>query len=396
MAGFAEVRGGVRSQPIPEQNDLTLGEARLQLTADRTRGSLRFRGTIDLLADAVSEDQSIDLRLGEGPLDLREVSAYWRPGSYLDLKVGRQVATWGTGDLIFINDLFPKDFKSFFLGRDQEYLKAPSDAIRVGLYSSALNLDLVATPRFNPDRYLDGDRISFYNPQSGESVGKSERFRADLPDRPEFALRAYRLFDSWETAAYFYYGFWKSPSSLQQLPSGLFQPTFSPLTVYGASLRGPLLNGIAHAEFGWYHSRDDSAGSDPLIANSERRYLLGYEQELATNLTLGLQTYLEETLQFEALRTSLPPEDPLPDRWRHQMTLRLTKLALQEDLTLSLFIFWSPTDQDIYARPKFSYRLNQTWTLSAGANLFQGKSKTTFWGQFQDNTNLWLALRASF
>ncbi|MFW6031595.1 MAG: hypothetical protein ACOC9T_03300, partial [Myxococcota bacterium] len=32
----------------------------------------------------------------------------------------------GTGDLVFLNDLFPKDWRSFLLGRDLDYLKAPS------------------------------------------------------------------------------------------------------------------------------------------------------------------------------------------------------------------------------------------------------------------------------
>jgi hypothetical protein len=37
-------------------------------------------------------------------------------------------------DLIFINDLFPKDWESFFIGRDTEYLKAPSDAAKISLF----------------------------------------------------------------------------------------------------------------------------------------------------------------------------------------------------------------------------------------------------------------------
>ena len=39
-------------------------------------------------------------------------------GNAFDLKIGQQVLTWGTGDYVFLNDLFPKDYQSFFSGRD--------------------------------------------------------------------------------------------------------------------------------------------------------------------------------------------------------------------------------------------------------------------------------------
>ncbi len=48
----------------------------------------------------------------------------------VNLKIGRQVFTWGTGDYLFINDLFPKDYESFYIGRDDEYLKRPSEAVK--------------------------------------------------------------------------------------------------------------------------------------------------------------------------------------------------------------------------------------------------------------------------
>ncbi|WP_288372311.1 hypothetical protein [uncultured Marinobacter sp.] len=78
-----------------------------------------------------------------------------------------------TGDLVFINDLFPKDWVSFFIGRDVEYLKAPSDALKVSAFSSWANLDLVYTPRFDADRFIDGRRLSFFNTGQGRLTGRN-------------------------------------------------------------------------------------------------------------------------------------------------------------------------------------------------------------------------------
>ena len=60
--------------------------------------------------------------------DVRDLTLSFSAGASTDVSIGRQVITWGTGDLVFLNDLFPKDFVSFFAGRDDDYLKAPGDA----------------------------------------------------------------------------------------------------------------------------------------------------------------------------------------------------------------------------------------------------------------------------
>ena len=104
-------------------------------------------------------------------LDLRDVSVSFSPLDTLDVKLGRQVLTWGTGDLVFLNDLFPKDWVSFFAGRDDEYLKAPSNSVRLTQYNPWINIDFVWTPRFTPDEYIRGNRFAFFSPFDGSIVG---------------------------------------------------------------------------------------------------------------------------------------------------------------------------------------------------------------------------------
>jgi len=120
--GFYEVRGGYRLQEDKYEKDMSIMEGRFQfdLFSYFDWGDVKVKG--DVLGDLVTE---------EGDFDLREANVFTRPMDFMDVKVGRQTLTWGTGDLIFINDLFPKDWQSFFIGRDSEYLKAPSDAAKV-------------------------------------------------------------------------------------------------------------------------------------------------------------------------------------------------------------------------------------------------------------------------
>ena len=290
LTGFIETRVGSRLQSDDDQKQLSIGEARLHLQASKSWDALTLNLTSDLLYDPIASDHAVDLETGSGWFDLREANLVTQPFAFMDAKWGRQILTWGTGDFLFINDMFPKDWNSFFIGREDEYLKAPSDALKLGLFSKLINLDIVYTPRFDADRYIDGRRISFYNASAGKITGRSAPLITDTPNDyfsdAELALRAHRLIGPFEVALYYYDGFWKSPNG-QNPSTGAF--TFPELSVYGASLRGPLASGIANIEVGYYGSREDQSGSNPFVANSEWKLMAGYEQELARDLTGSIQ-----------------------------------------------------------------------------------------------------------
>lgn len=175
LNGFLEGRFGRRLQNDSTQKKSSVAETRLQLQAEKNWDLATINITSDFIYDSVEEDHSIDLDTGQGWIDLREANFFVRPTSYADLKVGRQVLTWGTGDLLFINDLFPKDWNSFFVGRDEEYLKAPSDSLKLALFKDIVNLDVVYTPRFDSDRYIDGRRISYLDGASNSVVGRNKQ-----------------------------------------------------------------------------------------------------------------------------------------------------------------------------------------------------------------------------
>ncbi len=387
--GFLEGRGSLRTQDDPhESKTATLGETRLQLHLFKALDWAKFRIKSDFLYDGVVEGPDVDLR---------EANAILTPFEFMDLKVGRQILTWGTGDYIFINDLFPKDYKSFFIGRDDEYLKAPSDALKASFYTKAINFDFVYTPKFNPDRFIDGKRLSYFNPQLGRLAGEDAviypRKRDEWFQDSEIALRLYRNIKSYSLALYGYNGFWKSPVGFDPQAG---KATFPRLSVYGLSARGKVWKGIGNIEMGYYDSRDDRSGKDPFVPNSQFRFLAGYEQELAKDFNMGVQYYLEMMLDYGAYKRTLPRGSQAANEYRHVITLRLTKLLMYQNLKLSLFTFYSPSDQDVYVRPNIHYKITDHWSAEAGANIFFGEKDHTFFGQFKDNTNVYLSLRWGF
>ena len=385
--GFYETRSGTRLRKDKYERELSIMEDRLQLDLSSYPewGDLKVKG--DVFADWAAE---------RAEFDLREANIFIRPNDFLDLKVGRQALTWGTGDLIFINDLFPKDWQSFFIGRDNEYLKAPSDALKASLFGDWANLDIVYTPRFDHDRHIDGTRLSYWNSSFGRLAGEDAVIHTDKPNRwfrdSELATRLYKNINNYEFALYTYRGYWKSPSGLN---TSMSQAIFPDLNVYGASIRGAIGKGIGNIEVGYYESADDMSGKNALVDNSQMRYLAGYSQEIAKDFTAGVQYYLEHMQDFSQYKNSLT-SGPARDEDRHLLTLRLTKLLMSQNLRCSLFTYYSPSDKDVHMRPNINYKLNDNTALEIGGNIFFGDYSNTFFGQLRNNTNIYAGIRYSF
>ena len=298
--------------------------------------------------------------------------------------------------MLFINDLFPKDWNAFIKGMNTEYLKAPTDSIKASLFFDDLSLDIVYTPLFMSDRYVNGEAVSFYDRSTSSFYGQDNILQTDTPNKyfsdDEIALRLYRSINAYEVALYYYNGFWKSPSGFSAA-SG--EARFDTLSVYGASIRGVLAKGIASAEIGYYDS-ESSAVIDPLKRNSEFRWLVGYEQEIATEFTASVQYYEEIKDDYKEYKNALPSGSIIDDKTRQVITLRLTKYLLKQDLKLSYFQFYSPSDKDAHTRLGVIYKFNDELISEVGANIFYGDKDHTFYSQFRENTNAYISLRYAY
>ena len=388
--GFTEAAFGSRVTADPLQpNDFLLGEVRFRLDLSHFSDAAWMSVKTDLIADGISESVDIDIREALVALPVAE---------WLDVRAGRQVLTWGTGDFVFLNDLFSKDFVSFFIGRDDEFLKAPSNSVKLTFYSTLANVDLVWTPLFEPDRFITGERLTFFDrsvPALVSEITMGGRLESVRPAKElgngELAARVFRTIGGYEFALYGYVGFTKQPLAFDATRD---LPTHSRMAAPGASVRGNLLGGVANAE-GVYYVSEDKDGSDAAIPNSEIRTLMGYERELFGNFTLGLQYYVEWIQNYDRLIVNSPAPEFEPEEVHHTITTRLTSLLRQQTLTLSLFAFVSPSDGDAHLRPTMSLKPSDAVTISAGANIMLG-GESTFFGQLETNSNAYLRLRYSF
>ncbi len=367
--------------------DLLVGDERIQLRFNESLKETSFFIRADIFHDSIEETSSTDLR--EGFLDLRTPQ--------IDLRIGRQIITWGIGDLIFINDTFPKNFEALFSGRPIEYLKKASDGARVNVSFDLLSFELVAIPFFEPDTLPTKERFTLFDPFASTANRETIEPKPDIDDT-EVAFRAYKNLLGLDLALYAYKGFYHTPSmKADSVTNPTIVTSFFPrLGVYGASVQGSGLDGIISLEAGYYDSLDDRGGTDPTRPNPQTRFLLGYQRQIWEDFTMGLQYYLEYMHHHEAFIRSLPAGSPGQDRIRELITLRLTQLYYYQTLRFSLFVYYSPTDDDYYLIPEVRYNINDAMSITGGFNIFGGTNTTTFFGQFDKDDNIYTYIRYEF
>src|SRR3989338_8222163 len=319
--GFVQTNYSVRvADDNPQgakQGNLILGEERTQLKGSLYPSKSKIGALIksDIYHDWIEEDFNVDLR--EGYIDLTE--------DKFGLRVGRQIFTWGIGDLLFINDAFPKNWEAFYSGRPLEYLKMGVDSIKLDVYSDIISLEAIAIPFFVPDDLPSAGRFHFFDPYPN-----IPNRQIDKPDttfeNTEFALRFYRNIAKTDVSGYIYKGFFRAPAmKADNFNSPTIISHFYPeLAVYGLSAQRSALGGLISAEYGYYDSQDDRGGKDAGIDNSQSKFLIGYQKAYPADFTVGVQYYGELIHRYSQYKDNLPSGFAKKDQIHQYITSRLT------------------------------------------------------------------------
>ncbi|HAS17548.1 MAG TPA: hypothetical protein DCR39_06615 [Nitrospiraceae bacterium] len=376
----ARITGEDTYAPI-ESGDFLSGEEKLRGEVTGSSGNSDFALKIDFVHDSISDEDRIDIR--EGYIDYRSTN--------FDIRVGRQIITWGAGDLLFINDIFPKNYSALFSGQPLEYLKIGSDAAKISAYSDIVSAELVIMRFFEPYTFPDPERFFLYSPM----MVKGEDRPGKEIDNTEIALRLYRQVGRFDTSLYVYKGFYKIPG-MKPLSSTEAVLIYPELSVYGFSMQGYFANGVLSLEGGYYDSMDDKDGDDPTITNSTARYIAGYSKQLWTDFTASAQIYGEYMQEYDKYEDYHPPEFPKTDRLHQLITIRFNQMLKYNTLRLSLFSFYSPDDEDYFIIPEVRYNITDSMWTTVGLNIFGGEDSTTFFGQLGKNDNFYATIRFEF
>ncbi|MFZ5895461.1 MAG: hypothetical protein ACOY0T_30675 [Myxococcota bacterium] len=387
LNGFAQASYGVRAWPTSACTParvcrFTLGEERLQL---KFQG--HTEGVVDAAFTAITDFVHDDV-LGETRIDPRELYVELSRGP-ATLRMGRQVITWGTGDLFFVNDIFPKDWESFYLGRPFEYFKVASDGLRLLLAP----FDAVLIPRFSPDGLPSSARflaVAGAQPQLPVSGGPPPVAFRNM----EAALRAYGSWQGWDGSLYLSKTFYRAPAFQMNTPDELHM-RYPRLIVFGGSLVGPLLGGVINFETGLWYSWSNRKGIRGDLPFTSVRSILGYAHPLWEEATLSVQLFGETILQYSAYRSSAMPGQPLRERVEPMASVRFTQTLLDQTLQLNLLAVYALSPSEGFVNATVRYSFNDAAWAELGTNLFGGDEAGSM-GMFRRDSSAFLNVRYAF
>lgn len=383
LSGFVQQNTAVNTATAnPDGRQYKWLEERAQLKLEAGSGAWRLLAKGDLAWDHLGR---------QGQSELREAYVDYAASSW-DVRVGRQIITWGLGDMVFVNDVFPKDHEALFSGRPLDYLKRGVDAVKLGVYPALANFELVLAPESRASRIPDAARFHLFDPMP--SLTQRDTIH---PNQGEWGLRVYRDVAGWDSALYLYRGFQRTPS---MRPDSMTVPSkvsyfYPQLWVYGGSVSGRVGEGVLSLEAAHYASPQDRAGSDFTVPNAQTRLLAGYQMQPVEDLSLSFQYYAEKLHQYDAYLAAQPSGFPTDKRWSHTVTARLTQFYLHQTLRLSVYASYNASNGDQFLNPELRYSFTDKLWGAVGANLFGGKP----WGQFGQlarDDNLYLQLRYEF
>ncbi len=385
--GFAQGNYSFSTRTTPDGGDLKWAEERFQLKLDGAKDPFRL---------FIKTDASFDHNDEKGNLELREGYIDYTAQKW-DLRAGRQIITWGVGDLIFINDVFPKDYEAFFSGRPLEYMKKSIDGVKVGAYPEFASFEFIAIPVFEPNNYTDSRRFYMFDPMPNVT-NREEKDPATNLENTELALRAYRDIAGFDASVYFYRGFYRRPYMIPDDLNNTTKITFHypKLSVYGASLQGRAFDGVLSFEAGYYDSRQDRKGIDYTTPNSQTKFLVGYQRQLWEDFTIGLQYYGEYMHDYSEYKKNHPAGLPIDKRFYQLSTIRLTQFLMHQTMRLSFFSFYSPSDGDYMLNPEIKYNFSDHIWAAVGGNIFGEGERWSQFGQLDKNDNIYLQLRYEF
>ncbi len=357
-------------------------ELRGQVKAEKSLQDNRhsFTATIELIHDFIFD---------ETDLNAREIYWDWA-GDVTQVRTGRQMITWGTGDMLFINDIFAKDWNAYFGGMPMDFLKLPTDAIKFDWYPGATTIETVIA-RFDADHAPEAQRFDIQMPQMPSPI--FFQTPDDQLDELEYAAKVSRNFSGWDVSGYASRSYWRSPAYQSNDSNTLV--SYPRLNTYGASATGQIQNGVFNLEAGYYHSPEDSAGAHPFVQNSQSRLLTGYSRQVWADATLGVQFYVEHMENYSSYLATLPTTAIAKNEWNRAATMRFTQFFLHQTLTFNLFNYWGLSDSDRFLQSTVRYAFNDNLWGEIGTNIFSGNPQGMF-GAFDRNDNIYLTLRFAY
>jgi len=385
VKGFVDTYHAVR---VKEPQDYLSSRTRIRMEMDAEGEDASVFASCNVIKNHILPSQD--------GFELREAYLEYVADSW-DLRVGRQLIIWGKADGVEITDIIsPKDYTEF-LARDYDDIRTPVDALKLRYLRDKMNVEFIWVPIFQSAILPVGDNpwalkadipadleISYEDPV----VPKSKLENSEFGGRVSFYLPgvdlAFSSLYTWD----------KVPTMNQTLTENsetqhlTIQPEHHRLTFVGFGVSVPYRSFVFRGEAAFFKGKrfEPEAPSDELLKQNTINWLFGVDWYPGNEWMVSGQFAHFLILDYN--------EKLKDDEHELLATFNVSKNLLRNTLKLSTSGYVGINDSELFNRSSIDYELADGLHFLTGIDVFVGDEGA--FGQYKDNTEVWVKAKYSF
>ena len=335
------------------------------------------------------------LRELEKEAELREIYLEGSPFGNLDIKLGKQIVSWGVANSLRVVDVLnPTDSREFGM-TDLEDVRLPIAMTKIDYYIGDVKLEAVVVHeiKFNKSAPIGSD----FNPSTQRI---NEVIQESSTENTEYGLAVFGSFSGWDASLHWAQYFDDTPhikiTKVTIIPGIGAIPTLeqrhSRLTMGGATLSIPSGNFLWKAEAAKLQGMEFALVTDKLFSRTD--VLVGSEYSGWSDTSLTLEFGVQHLNDFD-IKLEESPDSQLEDRIA--TTISFMQDYINQTMHLNLFgMMIGKNGQDGgLNRMSLEYDVMDTFSVTGGAMLYQPGGNDYF-QSLNENDRIFFEARYSF
>ncbi|MDZ7715369.1 MAG: DUF1302 family protein [Balneolaceae bacterium] len=419
MSGFIRNYNAVELQP---DHEILIGRNRIRIdfSKDFSQGEIFISNDIEQLYSASTDSLSYDLR--EAYVDLFFTNS--------DLRIGKQIISWGRSDGSSILDILSPNDLSEFLTQDFTDLRSGVTAISYSRYFGSNYLQIVVNPVFEPNNTPKFNTRWFPRPVVSTSLpteiidSKPEASLDDLQLATRFAYRSNLNIDLDLSFMYWHY---PNPSYFKELQTSnnnaslKLKEKFTQSLIAGYSSSIKLSDRLfLKSESAYYSNRNFDYLSNQLQGIDLENPSPAEQAQIIQEFNQNSDGFLKERpwlismigLRYELFDIAISTQffnehifdynnTILQEKNFYYSTLQLQRSFARDTWEASVFGRYNYNGDDFWLNPEITYTGIDSFEASLGSQLFGGKQPVQNYGHlsfdnFDGNTFGYLKISAYF
>ena len=364
-----------------------------EFNASRTR----FRGEIfSQIEDAslfVSFNAiSNNILKNETGIELREAFVEYVASKW-DMRVGRQIITWGKADGMQITDIICSGDYTEFITRDFDDIRIPVESIKFRWLPGFADFEMIWLPFFKASVLPSGNnpwKISQAYNTDNEIVFKQTIEPENKLKNSEIAGKISLYLSGIDLAFSGFYTWDDLPIIHEQTVNDTthLQPEHHRLKYLGMEMNKPIGDFVVRSEIAFYQNKffRNLSADDRKDKKNLLKAMLGLDWYPGNDWNFSFQFADDLILKYD--------DDLETDENNPVATLNVSKKILRQTLGFSNMLYYGFNEKDIYDQIAIDYAVTDELHLFCGVDIFAGDEG--YFGSYEDNSQMWFKMKYSF